>query len=96
MASVDDQPDGDGRAFRIRHFRSGQLPPVNLERDPVAVMPPQQLVEGRIEQRLEMSPERLLEIAGIEQRRQLICQSQSYRRGRQAWRRNPLPRRAMT
>ena len=79
--------------------RARQLPSVHLERDAVTVMPPQQVVERGIEQRLEMSPDGLLEIAGVEQRRQRIRQGQSHRRAarrRQARRRNPFPRRAMT
>ena len=80
-------------------LRVRQLPSIDLERHPVTVMPPQQVLERGIEQRLEMPSDHLLEIARVEQRRQLVRQGQSHRRAtrrHQAGRRNPFPGRTMT
>jgi hypothetical protein len=75
-----------------------QFPSVELEGNARTVMTPQQIVERRIEQRLEMPPEGFLEIAGVEQGGQLIGQRQSYGRAprrRQTRRRDPFPGRTM-
>ena len=62
------QPDLNWYACGTSDFRARQFPSVTLECDAITVMPPQQVVERGIEQGLEMSPDGLFEVAGVEQR----------------------------
>jgi hypothetical protein len=85
-----DEPDDRRRAAtaqpnRNRHAfgtgrRGAQLNPVHLERDARPIMPAQNLGEGRIEQRLEVLPDCLVHVAGVEERRQLVEQHEPHRR----------------
>ncbi len=92
------EADRDGDAIGARRGRARQHLAVDLEGDPARVVTAEQLVEGRIEQRLEVAADRFVKVAGVEERRQRIRQAESHRRAArssQARRRNPLPRRAI-
>lgn len=53
-------PDGDRDLFDTCPFCACHLPAIDLEGDTIAVIPPQQMVERRIEERREVSPQGLL------------------------------------
>ena len=93
------EPDGERRARRRLPALHGERLPVEDEAHAARVPSPEDLGQRRIEQRLEVTAQRGLDEAGVEERRERARQSESHRRAPRSGlprRRDPLPRGPVT
>jgi len=64
------QSDRDRRSSSVRSDHTRQFLSIDVERNPIRIMASEHIVEGGIEQRLEMSADGRIEITRVEERRQ--------------------------